>query len=65
MSEKVFDEYALYYDAFYADKDYDIEAEKVKDILCKNKKDIHAIINFGCGSGRHDIALSHKNWGAY
>ena len=52
-----FQDYAYYYNLFYEDKDYKAEAETVDRILkgCELKgKDI---INFGCGTGRHDIAL--------
>ena len=57
-----FQDYAYYYNLFYEDKDYKAEAETVDRILkgCELKgKDI---INFGCGTGRHDIALERLGY---
>jgi len=56
---EVFQDYALYYDAFYQDKDYTSEIKQVDALLKKyGNNDIKKIINFGCGTGKHDIELS-------
>lgn len=55
---EVFKDYAYYYNAFYQDKNYKLEAEQVDHLLKKYGKSIHSIINYGCGTGRHDIELS-------
>lgn len=64
---EVFQDYAYYYNAFYKDKDYKAEALQVKQLIEKavaaggvgaQGKDIKSIINFGCGTGRHDIELA-------
>jgi SAM-dependent methyltransferase len=55
---EVFNDYAYYYNAFYKDKDYKAEAIQVDSLLKKYGKDIHKIINFGCGTGKHDIELT-------
>ncbi len=54
---EVFQDYAYYYNLFYADKDYRTEAETVSGILKKYNAKISTIINFGCGTGRHDMEL--------
>lgn len=54
---EVFNNYAQYYNLFYQDKDYGAEAQQVSWILKKYGCDVHSIINFGCGTGKHDIEL--------
>lgn len=53
-----FKDYAYYYNAFYQDKDYEAEAEQVDAILKKYGTNISRVLNFGCGTGKHDLALS-------
>lgn len=56
---EVFQDYAFYYNAFYKDKDYKTEAKQIDLLLNKySKLDQKKIINYGCGTGRHDIELS-------
>jgi len=55
---EVFKDYAYYYNAFYQDKDYKTEALQVDSLLKKYGKDIYKIINYGCGTGRHDLEFS-------
>lgn len=55
---EVFKDYAYYYNSFYKDKDYKAEAIQVDSLLRKYGKNITSIINFGCGTGKHDIELS-------
>ena len=55
---EVFKDYAYYYNAFYQDKDYKAEALQVDTLLKKYGKNVSTIINYGCGTGRHDLALS-------
>lgn len=55
---EAFRDYAYYYNAFYQNKDYAAEARQV-DILLKNMgRNAKNIINYGCGTGKHDIELS-------
>jgi len=54
---EVFKDYAYCYNAFYQDKNYKEEALQVDYLLKKYGKDISRIINFGCGTGRHDLEL--------
>lgn len=55
---ETFKDYAYYYNAFYQDKHYTEEALQVDTLLKKYGKDISTIINYGCGTGKHDLALS-------
>lgn len=55
---EVFQDYAYYYNAFYKDKDYQAEAETVDKLLKRYAENVKSIINFGCGTGRHDIELT-------
>ena len=47
--------YALYYDLFYADKDYFAEAAFVRDVLHRHNPHANSILEFGCGSARHAV----------
>lgn len=55
---KVFQDYALYYNAFYKEKNYKAEAKQVDILLNMYGNNIKKVINFGCGTGKHDIELS-------
>lgn len=55
---EVFKDYAYYYNAFYQDKDYKAEVAQVDSLLKKYDSGISTLINFGCGTGKHDIELA-------
>lgn len=55
---EVFQDYAYYYNAFYQDKDYKGETAQLDALLKKYGKNISVILNFGCGTGRHDLELT-------
>lgn len=59
---EVFKDYAYYYNAFYQDKDYKAEAEQVDSLLRKYGRDVSSIMNYGCGTGRHDIELTKTGY---
>ncbi len=59
---EVFKDYAYYYNAFYQDKDYKAEALQVDRLLKKYGSNIKKIINYGCGTGRHDLELSSLDY---
>lgn len=54
---EVFGDYAYYYNIFYQDKDYKAEALQVDTLLKRYGKGVKTIINYGCGTGRHDLEL--------
>lgn len=55
---EVFQDYAYYYNAFYQNKDYGKEAEQIDVLLKKYGHNVQKIINYGCGTGKHDVKLS-------
>lgn len=55
---KVFGDYARYYDLLYRDKDYAGEAEYIHDLIQNHAPGARTVLNFGCGSGRHDRELA-------
>lgn len=59
---KVFEDYACYYNAFYEEKDYAAEAGQIDTLLKKYGEKTEKIINYGCGTGRHDIELFKKGY---
>ena len=54
----VFHDYAYFYNVFYLEKDYVSEAKQVDILLKKYGKNIKKIMNYGCGTGKHDIELT-------
>lgn len=55
---EVFKDYSYYYNAFNQNKDYAAEAEQVDVLLKRYGENIKKIINYGCGTGKHDLELS-------
>lgn len=54
---EVFQDYAYYYNLFYKDKDYVKETNQISKLLHDIDSKIHSIINYGCGTGQHDLEL--------
>lgn len=59
---EVFQDYAYYYNSFYKEKDYRAEAGCVDKILKRYDARIKNLINFGCGTGKHDIELAELGY---
>lgn len=59
---ETFQDYAYYYNAFYQDKGYKAEAGQVDALLQKYGNHISTIMNFGCGTGRHDLELAKMGY---
>jgi SAM-dependent methyltransferase len=57
-----FDGYADYYDLLYRDKDYAGEARYVQAVLARHGKPRGAILDLGCGTGRHAIELARLDY---
>ena len=58
MADQHFIQYAKYYDALYADKDYASESRYVNDLLRRYLGDRSLwILEFGSGTGRHAVEL--------
>ena len=60
---EVFQDYAYYYNAFYKDKDYQSEAKQIDFLLKKyGNGEVKSVINFGCGTGKHDMELADMGY---
>ncbi len=59
---EVFHDYAYYYNTFYRDKDYNAEAQIIDKLIKQYAGNVKNIINFGCGTGRHDVELSRLGY---
>ena len=59
---RVFGEYANHYDALYADKDYVSEADFVAAAIRRYVPDASSILDLGCGSARHALALVNRGF---
>lgn len=59
---EIFQDYAMYYNAFYQDKNYPAEARQVDSLLRKYGNEVKTLINFGCGTGKHDVELTHLGY---
>jgi SAM-dependent methyltransferase len=56
-------QYADLYDALYHDKSYDQEAAFVEKLLHTHSKSlVREILDLGCGTGRHAIALAQRGF---
>ena len=58
----MFDQYASYYDVLYADKDYIKEAAYVHELVQRDCPRAKQILEFGCGTGKHALALAELGY---
>lgn len=58
----VFDNYSLYYDLLYRDKDYIKEAEYIDSLVKKHSPHAESILELGCGTGYHAELLAKKGY---
>src|SRR5215475_3395300 len=61
----VFDTYADYYDLLYRDKDYAGEALYVQSLLARHGKPRGAVLDLGCGTGRHALELARLGFAVH
>lgn len=57
-----FKDYSKYYDLFYKDKNYKVEANFIINLIKKYKPKSHTILELGSGSGSHANFLCKKNY---
>lgn len=60
-----FHTYAKYYDQFYDDKDYQAESDYAQMLLKKYKADARSILELGCGTGKHALALANRGYSVH
>lgn len=58
----VFAEYASYYNLLYQNKDYDGEVEFVSQMLQKYAPGTQALLELGCGTGRHAQSFAQRGY---
>ncbi|GEO06867.1 SAM-dependent methyltransferase [Adhaeribacter aerolatus] len=57
-----FDYYAAYYDLLYKDKDYAGEVDYLYTLIKKHSPTAKNILDFGCGTGKHDFLLAERGF---
>ncbi len=57
-----FELYAAYYDLLYEDKRYDDEAQFVARLLREHAPHARSILELGCGTGKHALALARQGF---
>ena len=63
MSMEIFSgNYSNVYDIIYETKDYEAECDFLEEIFKKNNKTIKTILDLGCGTGSHLIALAKRGY---
>ncbi len=63
MRPGLFERYAAYYDLLYRDKDYAAEVDYVLHTLHEAAPHIKAVLELGCGTGRHARLLASRGLG--
>lgn len=58
----VFGQYSRYYDLLYRDKDYQGETDFVAQVLARHGVGQGAILELGCGTGKHAQLLAEKGY---
>ncbi len=57
-----FNAYSQYYDLLYRDKDYDGEAQYVRDLVQRFGPQVRNVLELGCGTGKHAELLAGAGW---
>ena len=57
MNNKIFSS-GDYYNLFYEDKDYQLEAKYIHEKIQEYKLNSNSILELGCGTGKHAVNLT-------
>lgn len=63
--KQVFEAYAAYYDLLYRDKDYAGEASYVRSLLARHGVHDGALLELGCGTGKHAEQLARFGYSVH
>jgi SAM-dependent methyltransferase len=59
----IFNQYALFYDAFYDDKNYQAECAYIENIIQEfTTKNKISLLDIGCGTGKHARIFGRNDW---
>jgi SAM-dependent methyltransferase len=58
----VFDEYAKYYDVYYADKNYDRECDFIEAAFVRFGQQPKTLLDLACGTGNHGLRLIERGY---
>lgn len=57
MNKLIFEKYSDYYDLLYKDKDYNLEAKYIHNLISRHGTNFKDILEFGSGTGSHAAIL--------
>lgn len=61
--ETTFGAYAEFYDALYADKDYEAEVDFLESVFSAYARgDVRTVLDLGCGTGGHAVPLAARGY---
>jgi SAM-dependent methyltransferase len=61
----VFEQYAQFYDLYYAEKNYSKEADFILELVSRFGLQPKSVLDMGCGSGRHLFELANRGVRGY
>ena len=50
------------YDALYASKDYEGECDRIETAFRQSTREVHSVLDLGCGTGNHAIPLARRGY---
>lgn len=50
------------YDVLYASKDYERECSRIETAFSHTTRDVHSVLDLGCGTGNHALPLARRGY---